>query len=56
MMADQNSGVPRSEVQELGQLMDEATLRAAIEKGIASGVAEPGVFSRVREKYSLPQK
>jgi antitoxin ParD1/3/4 len=30
-----------------------AVLRAAIDKGIASGVAEPGVFSRVREKYGL---
>jgi antitoxin ParD1/3/4 len=25
-------------------------LRAAIDKGIASGVAKPGVFSRVRKK------
>jgi antitoxin ParD1/3/4 len=30
-----------------------AALRAAIDEGIASGVAEPGVFSRVREKYGL---
>lgn len=30
-----------------------AALRAAIGKGVASGVAEPGVFSRVREKYGL---
>jgi antitoxin ParD1/3/4 len=31
-------------------------LRAAIDKGIASGIAAPGVFSRVRKKYGLPQK
>ncbi|MGA9670987.1 MAG: type II toxin-antitoxin system ParD family antitoxin [Terracidiphilus sp.] len=31
-------------------------LRAAIDKGIASGVAEPGVFSRVREKYGLHRR
>jgi antitoxin ParD1/3/4 len=33
-----------------------AALRSAIEKGISSGVAEPGVFARVREKYGLPQR
>jgi len=33
-----------------------AALRVAIEEGIASGVAEPGAFSRVREKYGLPQR
>ena len=33
-----------------------AALRAAIDTGIASGIAEPGVFSRVRQKYGLPQK
>ncbi len=33
-----------------------ATLRAAIEKGFASGLAEPGVFARVREKHGLPQR
>ena len=32
-----------------------AALRAAIDKGIASGVAKPGVFSRVRKKHGLPQ-
>jgi antitoxin ParD1/3/4 len=31
-----------------------AALRVAIDEGVASGVAEPGVFSRVREKYGLP--
>jgi antitoxin ParD1/3/4 len=31
-------------------------LRAAVDKGIASGVAKPGVFSRVRKKYGLPQR
>jgi antitoxin ParD1/3/4 len=31
-------------------------LRAAIEKGLASGIAEPGVFSRIRKKYGLPDR
>jgi antitoxin ParD1/3/4 len=31
-------------------------LRAAIDKGLASGNAEPGVFSRIRKKYGLPQR
>lgn len=29
-------------------------LRAAIGEGDASGIAEPGVFQRVREKLNLP--
>jgi len=33
-----------------------AGLRAAIEKGIASGVAKPGSVSRIRRKYGLPAK
>jgi antitoxin ParD1/3/4 len=33
-----------------------AILRAAIEEGLASGDAEPGVFERIREKYGLPQR
>lgn len=33
-----------------------AALRTAIDRGLASGIAEPGVFSRLREKYGLPQK
>jgi len=33
-----------------------AALRAAIDQGIASGVAKPGVFSRVRKKHGLPQR
>ena len=33
-----------------------AAIRAAIDKGLASGVAEPGVFSRIRKKYGLPQR
>jgi antitoxin ParD1/3/4 len=28
-------------------------LRAAIRKGMASGIAEPGVFSRIRKKHDL---
>jgi hypothetical protein len=31
-------------------------LRVAIKRGIASGVAEPGVFSRVRNKHGLSRK
>ncbi len=31
-------------------------LREAIDKGLASGIAEPGVFSRIRRKYGLPQR
>jgi antitoxin ParD1/3/4 len=31
-----------------------AALKAAIAEGDASGVAEPGVFERIREKYGLP--
>lgn len=31
-------------------------LRAAIDKGIASGIAKPGVFSRIRKKHNLPQR
>ena len=31
-------------------------LRAAIDKGLASGIAEPGVFSRIRKKYGLPDR
>jgi len=33
-----------------------AALRAAIDVGMASGIAEPGVFSRIREKHGLPQR
>jgi antitoxin ParD1/3/4 len=33
-----------------------AALRTAIDKGIASGIAKPGVFARVRKKYELPQR
>lgn len=31
-------------------------LRAAIDKGIASGVADPGLFSRLRTKHGLLHK
>jgi antitoxin ParD1/3/4 len=31
-------------------------LRSAIDRGMASGIAEPGVFSRVRRKYKLPAR
>lgn len=33
-----------------------AALRAAIDKGLASGIAEPGVFSRLRKKHGLPNR
>jgi antitoxin ParD1/3/4 len=33
-----------------------AALRAAIAKGMASGVAAPGVFDRIRQKHRLAQK
>ena len=31
-------------------------LRAAIKKGMASGIAEPNVFSRLRKKHGLTPK
>jgi antitoxin ParD1/3/4 len=31
-------------------------LRAAIKKGMASGIADPGVFMRLRKKHGLPAK
>lgn len=31
-------------------------LRSAIKKGMASEVAEPGVFSRIRRKHGLSEK
>jgi hypothetical protein len=33
-----------------------AALRTAIDAGFASGIAEPGVFSRIRKKHGLPQR
>ena len=33
-----------------------AALRTAIQEGLDSGVAPPGVFSRVRKKHGLPQR
>lgn len=33
-----------------------AALRDAIERGLGSGIAEPGVFARVRKKHGLPVK
>jgi antitoxin ParD1/3/4 len=33
-----------------------AALRSAIDRGFASGVAEPGVFRRIRAKHGLPQR
>ena len=31
-------------------------LRAAIDKGLASGVAEPGTFLRIRQRLGLPER
>ena len=31
-----------------------AELKRAIEIGLASGIAEPGTFARLRAKYNLP--
>ena len=33
-----------------------AALRTAIDAGFASGIAERGVFSRIRKKHGLPQR
>jgi antitoxin ParD1/3/4 len=33
-----------------------AALRSAIDKGFASGIAEPGVFTRIRARHGLPQR
>lgn len=33
-----------------------AFLRDAIDVGIASGTAKPGVFSRIRRKHGLPER
>jgi antitoxin ParD1/3/4 len=33
-----------------------SALRSAIAKGMASGVAAPGVFDRIRRKHRLPHK
>lgn len=33
-----------------------AALRTAIREGLDSGIAEPGVFERVREKHGLPKR
>ena len=32
-----------------------AVLRAAIAEGLASGIAEPGVFERLRAEFNLPK-
>ena len=33
-----------------------AALRAAIDRGMASGVAKPGVFGRIRRRHGLPER
>jgi antitoxin ParD1/3/4 len=33
-----------------------AALRAAVDKGLSSGIAKPGVFARVRKKHGLLQR
>ncbi len=36
--------------------MKMAALQAAIDQGMASGIAEPGVFSRIRKRHGLQQR
>jgi antitoxin ParD1/3/4 len=33
-----------------------SALRTAIQDGLESGIAKPGVFSRLRKKHCLPQR
>jgi antitoxin ParD1/3/4 len=33
-----------------------SALRTAIQDGLESGIAKPGVFSRLRKKHGLPQR
>jgi len=56
----------RKSVEESGRMIREgepvdeevkmAALRDAIDSGLASGIAESGVFSRIRECYGLPSR
>jgi antitoxin ParD1/3/4 len=41
---------------EMEQATKIAALRVAIDKGVSSGVAKPGVFARVRKKHGLLQR
>jgi antitoxin ParD1/3/4 len=41
---------------EMEQATKIAALRVAIDKGVNSGVAKPGVFARVRKKHGLLQR
>ena len=41
---------------EMEQATKIAALRVAIDKGVNSGVAMPGVFARVRKKHGLLQR
>ena len=43
----------RDEVEQDAKL---AALRAAIDTGLASGIAKPGVFARVRKKHGLVRR
>ena len=43
----------RDEVEQDAKL---AALRAAIDAGLASGIAKPGVFARVRKKHGLVRR
>jgi len=43
----------------MDRLTDEGkliVLRAAIDRGLASGIAEPGTMDRIRKKFGLPPK
>jgi len=41
---------------EMEQATKISALRVAIDKGVNSGVAKPGVFARVRKKHGLLQR
>ena len=44
---------------EMDRMTDEeklVALRAALDKGLASGIAEPGTMDRIRKKLGLPPK
>lgn len=46
----------RHEAEAQGDEAKMTALRAAIDSGLASGIAEPGVFARLRERYGLPER
>ena len=52
LMLDPNLMLERDERENEEKLI---ALRAAIDKGLASGVAKPGTFQRIRKKLGLPE-